>query len=245
MLCSSCGTALAATAKFCHKCGARVDAVPPPVTQPSPLPGAGWQVGLPWGVGGTGIGVLLTLLILRVGGQRVDAAGGGAAEGGGSETAQGAAPRSILPAPDISQMSPEERARRLFDRVMALAEAGKRDSVQFFFPMALGAYQQLPARDLDAHYDIGLLDLAAGEPAGALAQADTILSQVPTHLYGFVLRGQAYEQQTNRQGARRAYADFLRHETTERSRQRPEYAEHARTLDAFHTAAVRAVGSSK
>jgi hypothetical protein len=142
-------------------------------------------------------------------------------------------------------MSPEERARRLFDRVMALAEAGKQDSVQFFFPMALGAYQQLPARDLDAHYDIGLLDLAAGAPAGALGQADTILRQVPTHLYGFVLRGQAYAMQTNRQGARRAYADFLKHETSERARQRPEYAEHARTLDAFHTAAVRAIGPSR
>jgi len=141
-------------------------------------------------------------------------------------------------------MSPEERARRLFDRVMALAEAGKQDSVQFFFPMALGAYQQLPARDLDAHYDIGLLDLAAGVPAGALGQADTILRQVPTHLYGFVLRGQAYEMQTNRQGARRAYADFLKHETSERARQRPEYAEHASTLDAFHDAALRATQRS-
>ena len=232
MNCSSCGTALAATAKFCHKCGARVGAIPAPLQAP------GWPVGLPWGVAGAAIGALITLLILRGGGER--AAGGG----GGSDPEQ-SAPRSLLPAPDISQMSPEERARRLFDRVMALAEAGNQDSVQFFVPMALGAYQQLPARDLDAQYDIGLLYLAAGDALGALAQADTILRQVPSHLYGFVLRGQAYERQTNRQGARRAYADFLKHETAERARQRPEYAEHPRTLDTFHAAAVRAIGPSR
>ena len=230
MDCPSCGTALAATAKFCHKCGARAGS-PLSSTQ------AGWQVGLPWGVAGAAIGALVTVLALRGGGER------GVASGQFSEGPPPAA-GSPLPAPDISQMSPEERARRLFDRVMTLAQAGKRDSVQFFVPMALGAYSQLPARDLDAHYDIGLLSLAAGDAAGALAQADTILRQVPTHLYGFVLRGQAYELQANRQGARRAYADFLRNETAERARQRPEYAEHVRTLDAFHETALRARSGS-
>ncbi|HTI44454.1 MAG TPA: hypothetical protein VL693_21650, partial [Vicinamibacterales bacterium] len=52
---------------------------------------------------------------------------GGAGEAGGA----GGQP------PDISQMSPEERANRLFNRVMILAESGKQDSVQFFMPMAL------------------------------------------------------------------------------------------------------------
>jgi hypothetical protein len=52
-------------------------------------------------------------------------------------------------------MSPEERANRLFNRVMILAEAGKTDSVQFFLPMALGAYSQLPNLDADAHYHVG------------------------------------------------------------------------------------------
>src|SRR5260370_38121197 len=119
MICSSCGTALAATAKFCHKCGARVDAVSPPVTQPSPLPGASWQVGLPWGVGGAGIGVLLTLLILRVGGRRVDAAGGGAAGGGGGGRAQGAAPPLLPPPRGIHPKSPRGQPRPLLDPATA------------------------------------------------------------------------------------------------------------------------------
>src|SRR5437773_191904 len=79
-----------------------------------------------------------------------------------------------LRAPDISQMSPDERANRLFNRVMILAEAGRNDSVRFFLPMALGAYSQLPTLDADARYHMGLLQLAGGDPSAALAQADTI-----------------------------------------------------------------------
>ena len=40
-------------------------------------------------------------------------------------------------APDISGLSPQERADRLYNRVMLLASQGKVDSVQFFAPMAL------------------------------------------------------------------------------------------------------------
>src|SRR5213079_541375 len=90
--------------------------------------------------------------------------------------------------PDISQMSPEERANRLFNRVMILAEAGKNDSVQFFLPMALGAYGQLPSLDADARYHVGLLQRAGGDANAALAQADTIRKAIPTHLFIYVLR---------------------------------------------------------
>jgi len=154
----------------------------------------------------------------------------------------GPAPAARIPAPDISQMSPEEQARRLFDRVVGLAERGVQDSVRFFLPMALGAYAQLPALDLDARYDIGVLHLAGSDGAGALAQADTILRTVPTHLYGFMLRARAYELARDAPRARRAYAGFLRYETAERARRRPEYTEHQNTIDAFHAEALRATG---
>ena len=224
MNCHACGAPLSAQARFCHKCGAAVGTAH--VT--------GWRAGLPWGVAGAALGALVTVLALRVGGER------GAASG----QAPGSAPRSMLPAPDISQMSPEERATRLFDRVMILAEAGKQDSVRFFLPMALGAYAQLPALDLDARYDIGVLHLSGADAAGALAQADTILKAVPTHLYGFMLRARAYELRNDARSARQAYAAFLRNEAAERARQRPEYAEHATSIDAFHGEAVRVTGAS-
>ena len=136
-------------------------------------------------------------------------------------------------------MSPAERANRLFNRVMILAEAGKEDSVRFFLPMALGAYSQLPELDADARYHIGLLQLAGGDPAAALAQADTIHRTTPTHLFIYVLRAHAYQQQGNTQQERRAYSDFLRNEPAETAKNRPEYADHRDAVTSFKTEASR------
>ena len=141
-------------------------------------------------------------------------------------------------------MSPEERANRLFNRVMTLAEAGKGDSVRFFLPMALGAYNQLPALEPDARYHIGLLQLAGGDVEAALAQADTIQRSAPTHLFIYVLRAHAYQQSGNTQQERRAYAEFLRNEAAETARNRPEYADHREALNSFKQEASRVAGRS-
>ena len=221
MTCHACGATIAPTAKFCHKCGAATGASPS-------AQAAGWRAGLPWAIAGAALGALLTVLVMRGGGS-------------GEQSAATTAPNSQRPAPatDISQMSPAERANRLFDRVMILAEAGKTDSVQFFLPMALGAYGMLPTLDADARYHIGLLELAGGDPAAALAQADTIRRAVATHLFIPVLRAHAYQQQGNRQLERRAYADFLRQEEAELARNRPEYNDHRTALTAFRAEAAR------
>jgi hypothetical protein len=222
MTCHACGATLSDGARYCHKCGASTQAR-----------ATGWRVGLPWGIAGLAVGALIGVLAMRgTGGAAGSAApdtpvapfAGGGTTGGG--------------APDISQMSPEERAQRLFDRVMRLDEAGKTDSVQFFLPMALGAYQQLPALSLDAHFDVGLLKLAGGNTAGALAEADTIRREVPTHLFADLLRARALEAQRNTGGARAAYQSFLKNEANERARRRPEYADRLGLLDAFHSEAV-------
>jgi len=136
-------------------------------------------------------------------------------------------------------MSPDERANRLFNRVMILAEAGKGDSVQFFLPMALGAYAQLGTLDADARYHVGLLQLAGGDIPAALAQADSIARMVPTHLFIYILRAHAYQQQGNTALERRAYADFLRNEPAETAKNRPEYADHADALTSFKSEASR------
>src|SRR5213596_2734971 len=101
MTCHACAAPLAATAKFCHKCGAQV---------------------------GAALGALLAVLALRIGRSREPGAVPDGARGG---TAAG----SLLPAPDISQMSPEERATRLYNRVMTPHSQGKADSAEFFLPM--------------------------------------------------------------------------------------------------------------
>ena len=217
MVCHACGAQLSANVRFCHKCGAAVA-----TTQAT-----GWRVGLPWAVAGVAIGALVTVLAMRVGGkppQDVTTLGG---------------PAGVRP-PDISQMSPEERATRLYNRVMRLAAEGKNDSVQFFLPMALQTYGQLPALDNDARYHIGVLDLAGGDAAGALAEADTIVRNTPTHLFAFMLRARAYQTNGSSVKAKQAFRAFLKHEAAERGRSRPEYTDHKDALDAFHGDALKA-----
>src|SRR5438132_4124490 len=217
MNCHACGASLAATARFCHKCGAQVGGAQ----------SSGWRAGLPWSVAGAALGALVTVLALRLGGS----SGSGMRDAGGGE--DGPPPASRISPPDISQMSPEERATRLYNRVMSLHSQGQADSAEFFLPMALQAYAMLPALDVDARYHIGVLDLTGGDAAGALAQADTIRRAAPTHLFGFMLRARALELTHDAAGALRAYRAFLRNEAAERARQRPEYGEHAQNLDAF------------
>jgi len=214
MTCHACGAPLSQTAKFCHKCGAAT----------AIRDAAGWRAGLPWALAGAALGALVTVVATRV------------AQPGAVEPQAVSAPGR---APDISQMSPDERANRLFNRVMILAEAGKADSVRFFLPMALGAYSQLPALDADARYHIGLLQLAGGDVAAALAQADRIQRSNPTHLFIYVLRAHAHQQGGNAAQERRAYADFLRNEAAEMAKNRPEYADHADALTNFKTEATR------
>lgn len=218
MTCHACGTQLSSTARFCHKCGAAA----------AGAQATGWKAGLPWALAGAALGALITVVVMR---------GAGSSQQGAEP--QLAAPRSQLPAPDISQMSPQERATRLFNRVMTLAEAGKDDSVRFFLPMALGAYNLLPELDADARYHIGMLQLAGGDTEAALAQADTIQRAQAAHLFIYVLRAHAYQQGGNAQQERRAYAEFLRNEPTEIAKNRPEYIDHRDALNNFKAEATR------
>src|SRR5258708_27599084 len=172
MNCHACGAALSGTAPFCHKCGGEVGGGQ----------ASGWRAGLPWSVAGAALGARLAVLACRRGGW----AESGVRDAGAVE--DGPLPASRSTPPDISQMSPEERATRLYNRVMTLHTQGKADSAEFFLPMALQAYAMLPALDVDARYHIGVLDLTGGNAAAALAQPDTSTPSVPTHRFGFLLQ---------------------------------------------------------
>ena len=60
-------------------------------------------------------------------------------------------------------MSPEERASRLFDRVMRYGEQGKTDSLKFFAPMAIQAYEMIGPLDSHARYDMGMIGIVSGD----------------------------------------------------------------------------------
>lgn len=70
---------------------------------------------------------------------------------------------------------------------MLLATQGKTDSVQFFAPMALTAYQMLAPINADQRYDMGRIGEVVGELPLAKAQADSILRENPNHLLGLIL----------------------------------------------------------
>jgi len=134
--------------------------------------------------------------------------------------------------PDISAMSPRERAERLYDRAMMAQQEGKRDSATFFATMAAVAYSQIGTSTLDDHYDLGRLALLAGKAALAKAESDTILAARPTHLLGLMLAEDAERAAGDTVKASAAHRKLLASAGAERSVRLPEYRQHANELTA-------------
>lgn len=216
--CARCGTDVAAGVRFCHNCGTSVanSALPPAAVV---LDAGAPRSRIPWIIGGTATAALLVLVIAQ-----------GLNTGADSPGAPVAPPTEALApavrAPDISQMTPRERAARLFDRIMRLAEEGKRDSVQLFASMAIPAYQSLEPLDAHLRYDLGRVAAAAEELDLAQAQADTILQAHGTHLLGLNLAAQVAEQRGNTSAATRLRERLLAAEAAERALGLEEYTLH-------------------
>lgn len=218
--CTSCGASTRESAKFCHRCGAPSDGS----ARPAATAGAtGTGQVLPWAVAGIALLCLLAFIV----GQTI-----------GRGPAPAAAPPIGAPAPaegrapDISQMGPEERADRLFQRVMTYVAEGKTDSVQFFSPMAITSMQALAPLDAHRRYDLGLLGMVSGDAAMARAQADSILSAAPNHLLGLVLAMRTAGMQLD-STARRGYAArFIEVVDRERASGKQEYVDHGPDIDA-------------
>jgi hypothetical protein len=211
--CSDCGTQLNVGAAFCHVCGSPVGgrAAASPAT-----PGAGTP--LVWGIPVIAIIAVAVLTLAQAGTRRSP-----------DSDAPPRADRTVA-APDISSMTPEERADRLFDRVMRLSSEGKTDSAAFFAPMALGALAALEPLDAHRRYDLGLIALVSGDAAVAKAQADTILAQRPTHLLGLSLAARVADARNDVAAARAFRARLLAAEPAERAAGLPEYTAHGNDL---------------
>ena len=213
--CTACGAPLAATAKFCHRCGTPVGGAGAPAGPRGPL----GNTLLPWSVAAIALLSLLAFIVGQNWRRAAPTAGGAAA---------GAPQRAV----DISQMSPEERADRLFQRVMQYTSDGRTDSVQFFVPMAIQSMLALAPLDAHRRYDLGLLAMVAGDAAMASAQADSILAAHPTHLLGLTLAMRIAGMRSDTL-ARRTYAErLLAALDRERAARLPEYVDHAPDIDA-------------
>ena len=146
--------------------------------------------------------------------------------------------------PDISNMSPRERFNRLYNRIMTAAQAGDDATAQRFMPMALLAYAQLDTVDADARYHAALLKAHTGDVAASHALGDTILTQHPGHLFGYVVRGTVARFQKDQKALDAAYVGFLKRYDEEMKANRQEYGEHRTSLEEFRKAALQATGST-
>lgn len=221
-ICGGCRSLLSPGAKFCHRCGTAVGTAPTGTAGPRTTASA-----LPWAVAAIAMLALIALVAgQRFGGTRGPSAAGAlppAAEGG---VADAGAPANAPRAPDISSLSPRERADRLYDRIMRLSSEGKTDSIQFFSPMALSVYQSLGPLDADLRYDFGRIAEVAGAAGIARAQADTILAADSTHLLGLVLGVRAAQLRGDSAAARSFSRRLLAAEPAESAKRLPEYERH-------------------
>jgi tetratricopeptide (TPR) repeat protein len=127
-------------------------------------------------------------------------------------------------------LTPRASADQLFNQAMSAHENADMAGAQRFIPMAITAYQQLSTIDLDARYHLALLALAAGRPQDALAQADTMMAEVPNHLLALSISARAHEALGDEDQAAQFWQRFLDAYTPDVAASRPEYMDHARAL---------------
>jgi hypothetical protein len=236
--CAECRAPLSPGARYCHRCGT-------PAGGPVASRRAGPSSNLPWVIAAIAFLVPVGFFAGRYFSLR-EPQGAPTAPALGMED-PGAPPfagEGPARAPDISALSPRERADRLFDRVVRLAEEGKSDSAQFFAPMALAAYQMVEPVDADVRYDMGRIGEITGVPSLARAQADTILRREPTHLLGLILAARAAREAGDEAGAGGFEARFLAVRDAELRKNLVEYRRHesdiaAATAEAQRRAAPR------
>ena len=210
MTCPNCGAS--ARGKFCSECGAALVA-------------GGAAAVAPWAVAGIAIVALFALVAVN----RFSSTNSPSPNAMSNAPFAGGA--GGAGAVDISSMSPEERAQRLFNRVMRLQSENKMDSVQFFAPMALDAYFALPSMDDDSRYDVGRIAEAVGAFPLAKAQADTILRSSPNDLLGLALAMRVARETKDTQAAGDFAKRLLAAAPKERKKDNAAYKAHAADLD--------------
>jgi hypothetical protein len=218
-ICARCQATLTDRARFCHRCGTRTGSGPSQGDERTP-----WIFAF---AGSFLVLVFLVLFVVR--GHHAPTAPDMA--NAGTET--GVERSGSGTPPDISQMTPEERFNRLYDRVIGAAEQGDTATALRFSPMALMAYQQLDRVTTDARYHAAMVHLTRGEVKEAEALADTILTQNPGHLFGYMIRGEVARTQHQATQLRQAEARFLKYYDAELKAARPEYQEHRTIIENF------------
>jgi ribosomal protein L40E len=226
-VCRSCSASLSPAARFCHRCGEPAAGV---IRRKSEQ--TAWII-----AGTTCVALIAGIIWFVVRDKPVpvtpDMANVGSA---GANLPSGRAP-------DISQLTPQQRFDRLFDRVTRAADSGDTTQVTQFTPMALGAYAQLDTITIDDRFHAAVLRLNVGDLPGALALADTIQQAVPGHLFAPIIRANVASAGSDRAALLRSYRAFLASYSVEIARNRPEYQDHRPIVDEFRKQADSAVAA--
>jgi hypothetical protein len=239
--CAACGAPLAAGARFCHRCGTPAGQGAPQITPTihhAPNPAA---TVLPWAVAFVALLALVAAFAAKnfgkAKGGEVDGSSNAIAnssiDGQGGPAGSGAAPPlNASGAPDISQMSPSERASRLYNRVMTYAENNKMDSARFFGAnMAIPAHQMIDNPSNDERFHLGRLGEIVGDPKLAMAESDTILMKQPTSLLGLLLGARAARMTNDKATATKFDKKFLSVMQSELDKKLPDYEVHRAEID--------------
>jgi hypothetical protein len=188
---------------------------------------------LPWGVAF----LALLALVAAFAGRNFGAAKGSVI--GGSSNALpttemdggGPPPPMTGRAPDISNMSANERASNLYIRAMTAAEQGKVDSAQFFATMAVAAHGMIEGMSIDERYHMGRAAEILGDAATMRAQGDTILQERPTSLLGLILSADALRAGGDSTAAKAFDARLIATLQEEMQSKLPEYELHRTEID--------------
>lgn len=221
--CAACSAELSAGAKFCHRCGTAVGAAAAVRESKSSS--------LPWIVAALAFLALFAMAAGRGFNARpsstVDGSANALPQAGLDDRGMtGSDQSSGIRAPDISNLSPQERADRLYNRMMTLATEGKADSVQFFAPMAVQSYLLLSPLNADQRYDLGRIGEVAGALPLAKAQADSILLANPNHLLGLILEARLATIAGDTAQLHSYERRLIAAEKSETARKREEYLRH-------------------
>jgi hypothetical protein len=222
--CRNCSAPLSPQARFCHRCGEAAAGAIPKRSE-----NLAWIIA---GVAALALVAAIVWFVARGTPEPITPDMANPGSTGGTELAGRA--------PDISNLTPQERFDRLFDRVTRAASAGDTAQVAQFTPMALGAYAQLDSFTNDARFHAAMLRFNVGDFKGSLALADTIDTNIPGHLFAAMVRGNVATAESDPAALQKSYREFLASYDREMAANRVEYLDHKPVVDEFRTVAQQA-----
>lgn len=231
--CSACGAALSTGARFCHRCGTPFGQGAPSIT-PAPAGRAPASASiLPWGIAF----VAICALVANFAGKNFGKAKGSSVDGSSNAIATAAvdgpaaSAQGPARAPDISSMTPSERASRLYNRIMTYAENNKMDSAVMFTQMGIPAHQAIENPTDDERFHLARLAEVANDSTIARAESDTILQKEPNSLLGLLMGSRAALMNGNGVKAKKYDQQLLKVLDTELAKNTEDYQMHRGEID--------------